>query len=40
MSILNFLVNDIIGISSVNADSIFGIGSKYDSEPLLSFDYL
>ena len=34
MSIFNFLVNDIIDISSVNAESIFGIGSVYESEPL------
>ena len=40
MSIFNFLVNNIIGISSVNAESIFGIDSVYDSEPLLLFGYL
>ena len=40
MSIFNFRVNDIIGISSVNAESIFGIGREYDSEPLLLFGYL
>ena len=38
MSIFNFLVNDIIDISSVNAESIFGMGSEYDSEPLLLFE--
>ena len=40
MSIFNFLVNDIIGNISVNAESIIGIDSVYDSEPLLSFGYL
>ena len=30
MSIFNFLVNDIIGTNSVNAESIIGIGSEYD----------
>ena len=40
MSIFIFLVNNIIGISSVNAESIFGIGREYDSEPLLLFGYL
>ena len=40
MSNFNFLVNNIIGISSVNAESIFGIGREYDSEPLLLFGYL
>ena len=39
MSIFNFRVNDIIGNISENAESIFGIGSEYDSEPLLLFDY-
>ena len=41
MSIFNFLVNNIIGISSVNAESKKnGIGREYDSEPLLLFGYL
>ena len=40
MSIFNFLVNDIISTNSENAESIFGIGREYDSEPLLLFDYL
>ena len=40
MSIFNFLVNDIFGIRSENAESIFYIGREYDSEPLLLFGYL